>query len=84
MNSATCFEDKSPSLGRYHKDKLWDISEYYSIVSRHLVGKPEGKRPLGKPRRRWEDNIKTNLEEVEWETWTGLIWLRMCTGGGHL
>ena len=29
-----------------------------------LVGKPEGKRPLGRPRRRWEDNIKMNLQEV--------------------
>ena len=29
-----------------------------------LVGKPEGKRPLGRPRRRWEDNIKTDLQEV--------------------
>jgi hypothetical protein len=29
-----------------------------------LVGKPEGKRPLGRPRRRWEDNINTNLQEV--------------------
>ena len=29
-----------------------------------LVGKPEGKRPLGKPRRRWEDNIKMDLQEV--------------------
>ena len=29
-----------------------------------LVGKPEGKRPLERPRRRWEDNIKTNLQEV--------------------
>jgi hypothetical protein len=28
------------------------------------VGKPEGKRPLGRPRRRWEDNIKMNLQEV--------------------
>jgi hypothetical protein len=33
-------------------------------VHRVLVGKPEGKRPLGRPRRRWEDNIKTNLQEV--------------------
>jgi hypothetical protein len=32
---------------------------------RHVVGKPEGKRPLGRPRRRWEDNIKTDLQEVE-------------------
>ena len=29
-----------------------------------LVGKPEGKRPLGRPRRRWEDNIKTHIQEV--------------------
>ena len=34
-------------------------------VYRVLVGKPEGKRPLGRPRRRWEDNIKMGLQEVE-------------------
>jgi hypothetical protein len=33
---------------------------------RILVGKPEGKRPLGRPRRRWEDNIKMNLREIGW------------------
>ena len=33
-------------------------------VCRDLVGKPEGKRPLGRPRRRWEDNTKTELQEV--------------------
>ena len=33
-------------------------------VHRVLVGKPEGKRPLGRPRRRWEDNIKIDLHEV--------------------
>jgi hypothetical protein len=33
---------------------------------RALVGKPEGRRPLGKPRRRWEDNIKMDLREVGW------------------
>jgi len=33
-------------------------------VYRVLVGKPEGKRPLGRPRRRWEDNIKIDLQEV--------------------
>jgi hypothetical protein len=31
-----------------------------------LVGKPEGKRPLGKPRRIWDDNIKMDIQEVEW------------------
>jgi hypothetical protein len=33
-------------------------------VYRVLVGKPEGKRPIGRPRRRWEDNIKMGLQEV--------------------
>ena len=36
------------------------------IVQRVLVGAPERKRPLGRPRRRWEDNIKMDLQEVEW------------------
>jgi hypothetical protein len=49
-----------------------------------LVGKPEGKRSLGKPRHRWEDNIKMDLQKVGCEAWTGLIWLRIGTGGGHL
>jgi hypothetical protein len=51
---------------------------------RILVGRPEGRRPLGRPRRRWEDNIKMNLREVGWEAWTGLSWLRIGTGGGLL
>jgi len=33
---------------------------------RVLEGKPEGKKPLGRPRHRWEDNIKMNLQEVGW------------------
>jgi len=50
-----------------------------------LVGKAEGKRPLGKPRRRWEDNIKMDLQEIEWEeARTGFIWLRIGIGGGLL
>jgi hypothetical protein len=52
---------------------------------RILVVRPEGRRPLGRPRHRWEDNIKMYLQEVEWGgTWTGLIWLRIGTGGGLL
>ena len=42
--------------------------------------KPEGKRPLGRPRLRWEDNFKMGLE-VKWGSCTGLIWLRIGTGG---
>ena len=33
---------------------------------RVLIGKPEGRRPLGRPRRRWDDNIKMDLQEVGW------------------
>jgi hypothetical protein len=42
----------------------------------------KGKEPPGRPKRRWENNIKMDLKEVEWEeTWMGLIWLRIRTGG---
>jgi hypothetical protein len=53
---------------------------------RALVGKPEGRSPLGKPRHRWEENIKKDLREVGWGggAWTGSIWLRIETGGGLL
>jgi hypothetical protein len=47
---------------------------------RLLVGKPEGKT-LGRPRRRWVDNIRMELGEVGWSDWTGLVWLRIGTGG---
>ena len=53
-------------------------------VYRILVGKAEGKRPLGRPRRRWEDNIKTDLKEVGCG---GMDWIELAqyrAGGGHL
>jgi hypothetical protein len=53
-------------------------------VYRVLVGKPEGKRPLGRPRRRWEDGIKTDLREIGWGVWSGFNWLRIGTVGGLL
>jgi len=53
-------------------------------VYRVLVRKPEGKRPFGRPRRRWEENIKMDLQEVDLVVWTGSRWLRIGTGGGHL
>jgi hypothetical protein len=48
---------------------------------RLLVGKPEGKRPLGMPRHRWMANIKTDLEEIGWVIWTGLVCLRTGSSG---
>jgi hypothetical protein len=40
---------------------------------RILVGRPEGRRPLGRPRRRWEDNIKMDLHDVGW----GMNWIEL-------
>ena len=47
-------------------------------VHRVLVGKPEGKRPLGRPRHRWEDNIKMDLQEVGCE---GMDWISLAQDG---
>jgi hypothetical protein len=49
-----------------------------------LVGKPEGRRLLGRPRCRWDDNIQMDLQEVGCGAWTGLIRLRIGTGTGDL
>jgi hypothetical protein len=51
-------------------------------VYRVWVGKSEGKRPHGRTRCRWEDNIKTGFQEVGCGAWTGLMWLSIGTGGG--
>jgi hypothetical protein len=62
-----------------HVERMGEKRNAYRI----LVGKPEGKRPLVRPRRRWVDNIKMDLREMGWE-WIGLIWLRIGTSGGLL
>jgi hypothetical protein len=51
---------------------------------RALMGRPDGKKPLGRRARRCEDNIKIDVEEVGWGTWNGLIRLGIRTGGGLL
>jgi hypothetical protein len=53
-------------------------------VYRVFVRKSEGNRPLGRPRLRWVYNIKKDLQKVGYGAWTGLIWLRIGTGCGHL
>jgi hypothetical protein len=60
-------------------------------VYRVLVGKPEGKRPLGRPRRRWEDTVRMDLQEVGCgcEDWIGLAqdrdtWLELGSAVGNL
>jgi hypothetical protein len=49
-----------------------------------LVGKPEGKRVFGRPRRRWEDGIRMDLRENGLGVWIGFDWLRIGTGDGLL
>jgi hypothetical protein len=44
------------------------------VAYRILMGRPEGRRPVGRPRRRWEDNIKTDLQEVGWG---GMNWIEL-------
>jgi hypothetical protein len=56
----------------------WDRREKLYTV---LVGKPEGKRPLGRPRRRCEDGLRMGLREIGWGVWIGFDWLRIGTGG---
>jgi hypothetical protein len=54
-------------------------------VYKVLVGKPEGNMSFGRPRRRWEDNIKMDLSgRGLGVALAGSIWLRIGTGGGHL
>jgi hypothetical protein len=53
-------------------------------VYRVLVGVPVGRRPFGRLRRRWDFNIKVDLQQAGCAAWTGLIWLRVGTGGWHL
>jgi len=51
---------------------------------RVLEGRPEGKRPLGKSRCRWEVVLKWFFNKLDREKWTGLIWHMIGTGGGNL
>jgi hypothetical protein len=53
-------------------------------VYRVLTGKPERKRPLGRPKLRWEDGIKMGLREIGLGGWSGFAWLRIGIVGGLL
>jgi hypothetical protein len=55
-----------------------------SIVYKILVGEPEGKRPLRRPRSRWEDGIKVNFSVIDFGVWIGYIWIRIETSNSLL
>jgi hypothetical protein len=79
----------SPSIIRIVKSRRMRSAGHVACMGekrnayRLLVGNPEGKRPLGRPRRRWVDNITMDVGEMGWDgvMWTGLVWLRIGTGG---
>ena len=62
---------------------MWRTVEWRGVY-RVLVGKRVGKRPLGRPKRGWEDNIKMDVQERVVGVWTGLSWFRIGPGGRHL
>jgi len=78
----------SPNIARVIKSQRMRWIEHVTRMGesrgiyRFLVRKPEGRRPLGRRRRRWEGNIKMDFQEVGWGTWTGLIWLKIGTVWG--
>jgi hypothetical protein len=49
-----------------------------------LVGKHEGKSPLGRPTNKWQADIRIEIIEIGWELWSGLIWLGIRTSVGLL
>jgi hypothetical protein len=64
-----------------HVERMGEERKLYKV----LAGKPEGKRPLRRPKCRWEDGIRMNIREIGWGV--GLIgfdWLRIGTVGGLL
>ena len=67
FNIFTCILTQYSAGGKIETNEMSRACGAYGEdrgVHRVLVGKPEGKRPLGRPRRRWEDNIKSDLQEV--------------------
>jgi hypothetical protein len=73
----------SSSIIRMNNSRGMLREGHVARVGRLLIGKPERKRLLRRPRRRWLANIKIGLGEMRWDgvMWTGLVWLRIGTGG---
>jgi len=79
----------SPNITRFIKSRRMRWVEHVARMGnvevytyKVLVGKPEGRGPLRRRRRRFEVNIKMDLQEVGWGTWTGLIWFKIGIVGG--
>jgi len=86
-----CILPKYHSGDKIKKNEMDGACSMYGgqkCACRDLVGKSEGKRPLGRPMHRWEENIKWLFKKLDWGgggcAWTGLIWLRTGTDVGLL
>jgi hypothetical protein len=80
----------SPNIIRAMKSRIMRWAGHVARMEgrrgadKFLVGRPERKTPLGRSRRRWESNIKMDLQEWDGKAMTGLLWLKIARGGGHL
>jgi hypothetical protein len=87
-SSMICYS--SPTFVRVIKSRRMRWAGHVALIRdgrgeyRVLVGKLEAKRPLGRARCRWEENINIDLQEWDMGAWTGWTWLRIERGGGHL
>jgi hypothetical protein len=78
----------SPDVVRQIKSRRMRGAGHVALIGeerklyRILVGKDERKRPLVRPRRRWEVGIRVDLREIGWVVWSGFTWLRIGTCGG--
>jgi hypothetical protein len=66
---------------RLSNSYVFGLCEVYGYIQ---LSSAEGRRVLERARRRWENHIKMDLNEVGWVAWTGSIWLRIGTGDGLL
>jgi hypothetical protein len=79
----------SPSIIRIIKSRSTKFSEHVARMRKRnayriMVGKPVGKRPIGRPRSRWEENIKMNHKEITWYKMDWNDWLRRGARRGFL
>jgi hypothetical protein len=70
MNCTPCLISSSDHIEKNEMGRACNMYGEGRGAYRILVGKPEGKRSLGRPRHKW-DNIKMDIQEGRWEAWTG-------------
>jgi hypothetical protein len=72
--------EKNDQVKEDEMDRICSTHGEQRTAYRMLVGKPKGKKPLGRPRCRWEDNIRMDLRELGWD---GMDWIDLAQDGDH-